>query len=482
MNPTPLTIAPGDGIGPEIMSATLAILTEAGAQLAPENIEVGQTVFDRGIRTGIGPEAWESLRRTRLLLKGPVSTTTTGCKSVNVTIRKALGLYANIRPARSYAPFIHTRHPQMDLVVVRENEEDLYAGVEHRQTDEVMQCLKLISRPGSEKIVRCAFEYARRNGRKKITCLTIDGVMRLTDGLFHNLFSEIGAAYPEIETEHLAVDYGIAQLADCPERFDVIVAPNLYGDIASEVAAQVAGGLGLAGSSNYADNSAMFEAIHGSAADLVGKDAANPSGLILSAAEMLAYIGQSETAAQVHNAWLCTIEEGIHTPDIFTEGTSRQRAGTAAFTQAVIKRLGKVPQTLKPSHITATEPAWRPSISVAEQPAAKKDLVGVDIFLHSADRRPKEIAARLRRAETAALHLIMVTNRGVKVWPDGLPETFCTDHWRCRFMARTPDGTISNPDIIALLQSIDAAGLDFIKCENLCNFDGIPGYALGQGQ
>src|SRR5690242_5356624 len=216
----PITVAYGDGIGPEIMTATLAILDAAGARIAPEIIEIGEKIYHRGNSAGIEPSAWESLRRTKVFLKAPITTPQGGgFKSLNVTTRKTLGLFANVRPCVSYAPFVATKHPSMDVVIVRENEEDLYAGIEYRLTDDVTQCLKLITRPGSEKIVRNAFEYARRNDRKKVTCFTKDNIMKLTDGLFHRVFDEVAAQYPTIEKEHWIVDIGAAKLADTPEVF-----------------------------------------------------------------------------------------------------------------------------------------------------------------------------------------------------------------------------------------------------------------------
>src|SRR5438067_10796209 len=248
---TPITIARGDGIGPEIMDATLRILEGAGARLAIEEIEIGEAVYKRGIKTGIEPSAWDSLRRTKVFLKAPITTPQGGgYKSLNVTTRVMLGLYANVRPCVSYYPFVDTKHPDMDVVIIRENEEDLYTGIEYRQTHDMMESLKLISRPGSEKIIRYAFEYTRSHNRKKVTCFMKDNIMKLTDGLFHKVFNEIASDYPDLENEAWIVDIGSAKLADTPEAFDVIVLPNLYGDILSDVAAQVAGSVGLAGSAN----------------------------------------------------------------------------------------------------------------------------------------------------------------------------------------------------------------------------------------
>ena len=248
----------------------------------------------------------------------------------------------------SYHPYVDTKHPEMDIVIVRENEEDLYAGIEHQQTNDVVQCLKLISRPGSEKIVRYAFEYARRNNRKKVTCFTKDNIMKQTDGLFHKVFDEIGAEYPDIENEHWIVDIGAAKMADTPEAFDVIVMPNLYGDILSDVAAQIAGSVGLAGSANIGDQCAMFEAIHGSAPRRAGQNMANPSGLLLGAVMMMVHIDQPDIAERVHNAWLRTLEDGLHTYDIYKEGVSKQKVGTKEFAAAVVERVGKKPEKLKP--------------------------------------------------------------------------------------------------------------------------------------
>src|SRR5437763_5554630 len=346
--PVPITVAHGDGIGPEIMDASLMILQKAGAAIEIEPIEIGEKVYLRGNTAGIDPSAWESLRRTKVFFKAPITTPQGGgFKSLNVTARKRLGLYANIRPCVSYHPYVDTKHPNMDVVVVRENEEDLYAGIEYQLSPDVMECLKLISRPGCEKIVRYAFELARKHGRKKVTCFTKDNIMKMTDGLFHKVFDEIAVQYSDIANEHWIVDIGAAKLADTPNAFDVVVMPNLYGDILSDVAAQIAGSVGLAGSSNIGEHGAMFEAIHGSAPRRAGQNLANPSGLLLGAVMMLVHIGQSTIAERVHNGWLRTIEDGIHTYDIYDDSVSKQKVGTKQFADAVIARLGQQPETLK---------------------------------------------------------------------------------------------------------------------------------------
>lgn len=478
--PVPITVAYGDGIGPEIMEATLRILEAAGASLDIEKIEIGEQVYLSGNTAGISAESWESLRRTKVFLKAPITTPQGGgYKSLNVTARKVLGLYANVRPCVSYHPFVHTKHPVMDVVIVRENEEDLYGGIEHQQTDEVVQCLKLMSYPGSEKIIRYAFEYAQAYGRKKVTCFTKDNIMKLTDGMFHKLFDEIGEEYPEMEKEHWIIDIGAAKLADTPEIFDVIVMPNLYGDILSDVAAQITGSVGLAGSANIGEGFGMFEAIHGSAPRIAGQNKANPSGLLLGAVQMLVHIGQGDVAARIHNAWLKTLEDGVHTYDIYKEGNSKERLGTQEFASAVIERLDKIPQTLPPARYSGTGDAFK--IKVTERPASLKELVGVDVFLDRKDRDPNALAELIKDVTSAGLKLTLITNRGTKVWPDGFPETFCTDHWRCRFKNEQGNAQ-SFQSVVDLLQKLHHRKLNIIKTENLYYFDGKPGFTAGQGQ
>jgi isocitrate dehydrogenase len=479
MTKTRITVAKGDGIGPEIMDATLKILIAAGAQLEIDEIEVGEKVYLAGNTAGIARESWDIIRRNKVFLKAPITTPQGGgYKSLNVTTRKFLGLYANIRPCISLHPYVATKHPIMDVVIVRENEEDLYAGIEHQQTDEVIQCLKLISRPGCEKIVRYAFEYAKAYGRKKVTCFTKDNIMKQTDGLFHQVFDEIAKEYPEIENEHWIIDIGAAKMADTPEAFDVIVMPNLYGDVLSDVAAQIAGSVGLAGSANIGESCAMFEAIHGSAPRRAGQDMANPSGLLQGAIMMLNHIGQSEVAEKVQNAWLRTIEDGIHTYDVYKEGVSKEKVGTSAFANAVIARLGLKPTQFKPVSYSAKQALNLPKY--VRKAAAHKELMGVDLFVHWAGNDPDALAVMMQGVALDEIKLNMITNRGIKVWPEGFEETFCTDHWRCRF--KPEKGQLSKAQIIQLLKRAEEQGIDVVKTENLYHFDGKAAYSLGQGQ
>jgi isocitrate dehydrogenase len=475
----PITVAEGDGIGPEIMAATLDILKAANAPLDIHKVDIGEKVYLKGFPAGIEPGTWDSIRHSKAFLKAPITTPQGGgFKSLNVTIRTTLGLYANIRPCVSYSPYVATKHPKMDVVIVRENEEDLYCGIEYRQTGDSVQALKIISRPGSEKIIRYAFEYAKANGRKKVTCFTKDNILKLSDGLFHKIFDEIAAEYPDIENEHWIVDIGAAKLADTPEAFDVIVMPNLYGDILSDVAAQIAGSVGLAGSANIGEHGAMFEAIHGSAPRRAGQNLANPSGLLLAAVQMLVHVGLPEIAETIHNAWLVTLEDGIHTYDIYKPNTSKEKVGTKEFAQAVIARLGKKPQELKAAHYKSI-----PQSSLVYHPPKKTtDVknVGVDVFVnHHGD--VETLQKKLAKAEEGELKLSLISNRGVKVWPNKMPETFCIDSWRCRFTV--PKGAFVNQKQIAtLLQKITETEVPFTQIEVLSLFDGVAGYTLAQDE
>ncbi|MCH7409228.1 NADP-dependent isocitrate dehydrogenase [Belliella sp. DSM 111904] len=480
---TKITVAYGDGIGPEIMEATLKILEAAGAQLEYDVIEIGEQVYLKGISSGMEPQAFESLKETKVFLKAPITTPQGGgFKSLNVTTRTSFGLFANVRPCKAYSPYIKTHYPETDLVIIRENEEDLYAGIEHRQTQEVVQSLKLISKPGSEKIIRYAFEYARKYGRKKVTCMTKDNIMKLADGLFHKTFDAVAKEYPDIQTDHKIIDIGSALIAERPQTFDVIVTLNLYGDIISDIAAQVTGSVGLGGSANVGEEVAMFEAIHGSAPDIAGMDMANPSGLLNGAISMLVHIGQPAVAEKVANAWMRTLEDGIHTGDIYQEGKSKEKVGTQAFAQAVIERIGQKPINMKPAVFdkSSTDPI---SIKLSPAVKAEKKLIGVDVFVDwDEDRRdPNALGDALRKADADGLVLQLITNRGIKVYPGGMKETFCTDHWRCRFQ-KSDQSPVTHSQILDLMNQVAGLGFDFIKSENLYSFDGVRAYSLSQGE
>lgn len=464
------------------MTSTLEILEAAGANLAYNVIDIGEKVYLAGNKSGISEDSWHILEENKVFLKAPITTPQGGgYQSLNVAIRKTMGLFANVRPCVSYSPYVATNFPNMDLVIIRENEEDLYAGIEHQQTDDVIQCLKLLSIPGTEKIIRYAFEYAVANNRKHVTCMSKDNIMKMTDGMFHKTFKRIALEYPRINTDHYIIDIGAAKLASDPERFDVIVTLNLYGDIISDIAADVAGSVGLGGSSNIGENFAMFEAIHGSAPDIAGKDIANPSGLLNGACMMLVQMGKTAVAEKIQNALLRTLEEGIHTADIFREGVSKQKAGTKAFTKAVIDRLGQKPAHFK--SVALNQDAKPIRIKIPERKEIDKRLVGVDVFLDWSDAKkdPDVLGKLFDKISLPNLSLNMISNRGVVVYPNGHPSTYCTNHWRCRFTNKS-DKPLTFSEVLDLQNRINEANIEVIKTENLYNFNNQPAYSISQGE
>ncbi|WPX99398.1 Isocitrate dehydrogenase [Candidatus Megaera polyxenophila] len=478
---TPITVAYGDGIGPEIMQAVLHILRKAEAQIRVEVVEVGEKLYNKNYTSGIASDTWESIERTKILLKAPITTPQGGgYKSLNVTMRKTLGLYANVRPSISYYPFVSTLHPNLDVVIIRENEEDLYAGIEYRHTHNVRESVKLISRTGCEKIVRYAFEYAVKNNRKKVTCFSKDNIMKFSDGIFHQVFTEIAKEYPTIANEHYIVDIGTARLATKPEIFDVIVTSNLFGDIISDVTAEISGSVGLAGSANIGKDFALFEAIHGSAPDIAGKNIANPSGLLNGAIMMLVHIGQGEIAALIENAWKKTIEDGVHTADIYNTETSTKKVGTKEFAEEVVKRLGHNPSKLTVAAYNSSTAQKSKSLGYEININEKKTLVGVDIFIDMNVNSAHDVAAKINHVDAGPMVLRTISSKGLKLWPREESFFMNSDHWCCRFM---PDsGEITHQDITNLLGKLANAKIDFIKVENLYNFDGKPGYSLAQGE
>ena len=481
---TPVTVAYGDGIGPEIMAPVLNILETAGAALDIETITIGEEMFNKGVMNGIDDDAWESLYRTKVFLKAPITTPQGGgFKSLNVTVRKTMGMFANVRPCVSYHPYVKTVQPDMDMVIVRENEEDLYAGVEYQPTENVMQSLKLISETGSERIIRYAFEYARTSGRKKVSCVSKDNIMKMADGLFHRTFDRIAAEYPDIENDHWIVDIGAARIASRPEVFDVVVTENLYGDIISDIAAEVSGSVGLGGSANIGAHGAMFEAIHGSAPDIAGKGIANPSGLLHGAILMLQHIGQSDVAEKIHNAWLKTLEDGIHTGDIYNEQTSTQKVGTDDFAKAVIDRLGEKPQKFKPVTYDSTGNSSSTvdlkSVSMPPE-SADRVLVGVDIFLRWRESNDANILGQaIQNATIEGLTLETIATKGLLVWPDAVNPVMDSDFWCCRFKATEN----MDPGLItSQLNALSDKGIEFVKTENLYEIGDKRCYTLAQGQ
>lgn len=481
---TPVTVAYGDGIGPEIMQAVLSILKEASARIRVETVEVGEKLYKKHYTSGIAEDTWESLARTRVLLKAPITTPLGGgYKSLNVTLRKALSLFANVRPSTAYSPFVKTLHPDLNLVIVRENVEDLYAGIEYRQTHNVYESLKLISRVGSERIIRYAFEYAIKNNRKKVTCFSKDNIMKLSDGIFHKVFDEISREYPQLESEYYIIDIGTAKLATNPALFDVIVTSNLYGDIISDVASEISGSVGLSGSANIGQDYALFEAVHGSAPTIANQNIANPSGLLNAAIMMLVHIGQGDIASLIDNAWKKTIEDGVHTVDIYKEQISSKKVGTQEFANEVIRRLGE-----KPTHLKISEYLSSPSHTVSDRAyhinnTEVKTLVGTDVFLQMSLLSAHEVAEKIQSIGfNNGLELKTISSMGLKLWPRGDRFELTSDHWCCRFMAAKEGQVIKHSTIAELLAALSKANIDFIKVENLFEFDGKKGFSLAQGE
>lgn len=493
-----ITVAYGDGIGPEIMESTIEILKNAKADINFDIIEVGKKIYEKGFDSGLMPSAWQSLDNNKVLLKAPITTPQGGgYKSLNVTMRKKLGLYANIRPIASFYPFVTTKFPKMDVVIIRENEEDLYTGIEHRQSVNSYQCLKIVTREGCEKIVRYAFEYALNNNRKKVTCFSKDNIMKMTDGLFHKVFNEIALEYPEIETDHYIIDIGTARLASKPEIFDVIVTLNLYGDIISDVVAETSGSVGLAGSANIGLNHAMFEAIHGSAPDIADQDIANPTGLIQASIMMLIHIGQNEVAQNIRNALFKTIEDGIHTADIFNEKTSTKKVGTKEFTQYVVQNLGQKPKQLPIADFANTT---KNSNKVARQSSLitkdiKKTLIGFDLFIDWQNDFDSLLTI-LKAMESDIFEVKAISQKGLLLWPlmdSHMMPNFYKTPVVLRFIGKgivkksstniiDKEKNIKHENIIEMLGILNDKSFDFIKYEGLYQFDGEAGYSAIQGE
>ncbi|MDG7056407.1 MAG: isocitrate dehydrogenase [Wolbachia endosymbiont of Meromenopon meropis] len=470
-----ITVAYGDGIGPEIMEAVLSILREAGTKISIDTIEIGKSVYNKEWSHGISPSGWESIQRTKILLKSPTTTPQgKGHKSLNVALRKNLGLYANIRPFISYHPVIESKSNKLDIVVIRENEEDIYTGIEHRLTGDFYQCTKIITRSGSEKICRYAFEYAKKHNRKKITCLTKDNIMKMTDGTFHAAFDYIAKEYPDIKAEHYIVDIGMAHIATEPENFDVIVTENLYGDILSDILAQASGSVGLSGSSNIGNEYAMFEAVHGSALDIAGKNMANPSGLLNAAVYMLIYIRQIHTAKLIYDAWLKTLEDGIHTTDLYREKRSKQKVGTKEFSEAVINNLGKKPMTLS-EFIICDNLDIRPNKAQNKykQDYSLKELIGSDIVL--AWNNSDNFDQLVKLFEFSNPKIIAIYSKGLSIWPGNSKSL--NDQITCRFVANNKNKTIKNSDINNLLIQLEKNNFDVVKMDKLYLYDKKEGFS-----
>lgn len=482
MSTTPrrtVTVIPGDGIGPECVDAAVDIINAVGIDIDWEERHAGERVFEAGIASGVPDDTIESIRRTRTVLKGPLGTPVGyGEKSANVTLRKLFETYANIRPVREL-PGVKTRYSGsgIDLVVVRENVEDLYAGIEHMQTPGVAQCLKLISRKGCEKIVRLAFEFARSEGRRSVACATKSNIMKLTEGELKRTFERVAPEYPDIEAWHVIVDNCAHQLVKKPEQFDVIVTTNMNGDILSDLTSALVGGLGFAPSANIGSDVAIFEAVHGSAPKYAGKNVINPSAVVLSGVMLLKHLGEFEAAETMEHAVLSTLQLGHLTGDVvgYDNGVS-----TSEFTKAVISNLGR---RVEGYQVRRSQPLQLPQVTrdpVMVRPA-ERELVGTDIFLDCGDH-PAEIGPRLEAlAANTPLKLKMISNRGTKVYPDGNPHIDVVDQHRCRFVRRDDSTSLTLADVRGLIGAIEST-YDWCHVELLHHFDGAPSYTKAQGE
>jgi isocitrate dehydrogenase len=475
-----VTVIPGDGIGPECINSAMQIIEAAGVEIEWEERHAGASVFKQGIASGVPEDTIASIKKTRVALKGPLETPVGfGQKSANVTLRKLFETYANIRPAREF-PGVTTPYSGrgIDIVIVRENVEDLYAGIEHMQTPGVAQCLKLISRKGCEKIVRTAFEFARAEGRKSVACATKANIMKNTEGLLKKTFEEIAPEYPDIESWHVIIDNCAHQLVKKPEQYDVIVTTNMNGDIISDLTSGLIGGLGFAPTANLGNDVAIFEAVHGSAPKYAGKDVINPTAVILSAVMMLRHIGEFDAATLIENAVMVTIEEGeAATGDIvgYDKGTP-----TSVYTQKIIDNLGRKPAKWQARDYRAIK---MPNISedpVFVTPKSRR-VLGADIFVEW-QKNAESLGRSLDKiVEASEFRLKMISNRGTKVYPVGDTSPDCVDHWRCRFVLRDANADASPEKIIELLTQISSVH-KWMHVEKLMEVDGESGYTMAQGE
>jgi NAD-dependent isocitrate dehydrogenase len=455
-----ITLIEGDGIGPEICDSVVRVFEAAGVPIQWERALAGLGAIEA---TGQGvPEAtFESIKRNGIAIKGPTTTPVAGGhKSVNVTIRKALELYANVRLAKSM-PAVETRFSNVDILIVRENIEDTYAGIEHFQTANVAQCLKLITRQGCEAVIRYTFEEARKLGRKRVTCVHKANIHKITDGLWLEVFHEVAAEYPEITSDDIIVDNCCMQLVARPEQFDVLVLPNLYGDIVSDLCAGIVGGLGVAPGGNIGKTCAVFEAVHGSAPDIAGKGLANPTAILISSIQMLQHMGYIGYAQAIEQAMTATLASGVKTRDL--GGT----ASTSEYTDAIIANLPTV--TNKESVATAAAAESKP---LSHKSMSSWDCVGLDVFVHH-DGLPA------MPQQVGGFTLRLMSNRGTKVWPGPTPDILMVDHFRCRYVAEAP---ITRQDALGVLTELTAANVEWLHVELLWNDAGEAKYTKAQGE
>lgn len=390
-------------------------------------------------------------------------------------LNKLLHMYVNVTWCKSYESYIDAKHKQVDIIIIKDNEEDMYAGIEHRQTDEVTQALKIVSRNACEKVIRFAFEYAKMHNRKKVTCFTKDNIMKQTDGLFHKVFDEIGKEYPNLVKEHMIIDIAAAKLSHTPEAFDVVVTPNFYGELTTSIVTNITHTQLITANANYGKNYAMFESY--TSQDTLPHNKLDVLSIVQSLYLMLYYNNQLEVADKIQNAWLVYLENQMEINNITTNNIEQNRVSEEQIFEILLDNLNKKPQHLKPNIYRKVN-----TVEVTNKNIAKnKELKGVDVFVHWSGTDPNILADIVCKLNSNSVELSMITNRGIKVWPHGFKETFCTDHWRCRFKSNN-NNAITKKDIHTILNKAIDLNIDFIKTENLYEIDGKMAYSLGQGQ
>ena len=481
-----IAVAKGDGIGPEIMDATLKIFYEAKVPLEYVTVDMGKWVFDKGFNTGMTPEARQTIETLGILFKGPMETPKgKGVKSINVTARKTWNTYANTRTFQTLhgvdTVFSKAGIP-IDITVVRENIEDTYGGIEHMITNDVAISRRIITRPGSMQVIKNAFEMARKKNARRITCAHKANIMKITDGLFLEVFQEVAKDYPDLKADDVIVDDLCMKLVTKPDTFDVIVLTNLQGDIVSDLCAGLIGGLGFAPSANIGDHICIFEAVHGTAPDIAGKNIANPTALLLSGIGMLRHLGLMQSATMIENALLYTLEQGVHTGDFGNK--SIPSVNTTQFAEAITGNFGKQPEQgakpqLKDAPVTATMFKLNENVMLESANGPAENIIGVDFFIES-DEQPVFIANKCLRHGGVKFKLINISNRGTQVWPTGSVYTNLVNQYNVRFES-IDDTLLKQQDILGLYVSLSG---DFKICssELLLMLGDKRAYSLAQGQ
>jgi len=481
-----IAVAKGDGIGPEIMDAVLMIFNANKVPLEYEFVDMGKWVFDKGFSDGMTPEARGTIEELGLLFKGPMETPKgKGVKSINVTARKTWNTYANNRVFQTLHgvdTVFSKAGINIDLTVVRENIEDTYGGIEHMLTHDVALSRRFITRPGSLQLIRYAFMMAKQKNAKRITCGHKANIMKLTDGLFLECFYEVAKEFPELKADDVIVDDLCMKLVTRPDNFDVVVLTNLQGDIVSDLCAGLVGGLGFAPSANIGDHISIFEAVHGTAPDIAGKNIANPTALLLSGLAMLRHVGLTENAGIIENALLFTLESGVHTGDFGDKSITA--VSTTQFAEAIIKNFGKKPQ-VNPKPIISNKPGTPTPLKLHLNPmmvskeVEDEKIMGVDMFIES-DAQPDEIAKKCQRHAGVKFKLVSISNRGTQVWPTGSVYTNLVNVYNARFESLDNEA-LNQPDIIGLYVSL-SGNFKISSLELLNQWGDKKGYSLAQGQ